>query len=96
MTWPSFDNIKPEFIWYVYYVYLNYQAIAKLGWVKPTLIQDKAITLALEGKDVLARARTGSGKTGAYVIPIVQKILRSKQVCYEIGIMEKTKKKVEN
>ena len=33
----------------------------------PPSVQDKAIPLALEGKDVLARAKTGSGKTGAYV-----------------------------
>ena len=43
-------------------------------------MQDKAIRLALTGKDVLARARTGSGKTGAYVIPVVNKLLISKQV----------------
>ncbi|KAL1427127.1 hypothetical protein MTO96_017732 [Rhipicephalus appendiculatus] len=39
------------------------KAIAKLGWGKPTPIQEKAVPLILEGKDVLARARTGSGKT---------------------------------
>ena len=57
-----------------------FQAIAALGWSKPTLIQEKAIPLALEGKDVLARARTGSGKTAAYCIPVIQKILLSAQV----------------
>uniref|UniRef100_A0A672IAF4 Probable ATP-dependent RNA helicase DDX56 n=1 Tax=Salarias fasciatus TaxID=181472 RepID=A0A672IAF4_SALFA len=45
----------------------------------PTLIQEKAIPLALEGKDLLARARTGSGKTAAYAIPIIQRILTAKQ-----------------
>merc|ERR1712038_858145 len=55
------------------------KAIASLGWRQPTLIQEKAIPLALEGKDVLARARTGSGKTAAFSIPIIQKILTSKQ-----------------
>ncbi|ESN91607.1 hypothetical protein HELRODRAFT_189737 [Helobdella robusta] len=55
------------------------KAIAKLGWKKPTLIQEKAISLALEGKDILARARTGSGKTGSYVVPIIHKILKIKQ-----------------
>lgn len=59
------------------------KALAKLGWKKPTLVQEKAIRLALVGKDVLARARTGSGKTGAYVIPVVNKILTSKQTCQE-------------
>lgn len=55
-----------------------FQAIAKQGWLTPTLIQEKAIPLFLEGKDVLIRARTGSGKTAAFAIPTIQKILRSK------------------
>ena len=59
------------------------QAIATLGWSTPTLIQEKAIPLALEGKDVLARARTGSGKTAAYSIPVIQKILQAKQVLFK-------------
>ncbi|XP_071946854.1 probable ATP-dependent RNA helicase DDX56 [Antedon mediterranea] len=52
--------------------------IAKLGWAKPTLIQEQAIPLVLEGKDVMARARTGSGKTAAFVVPLIQKILLRK------------------
>ena len=56
------------------------QAVADLGWSQPTLIQEKAIPLALEGKDLLARARTGSGKTAAYAMPVIQRILASKQV----------------
>ncbi|KAM4635000.1 putative ATP-dependent RNA helicase DDX56 isoform 2-T2 [Polymixia lowei] len=55
------------------------KAVADLGWAQPTLIQEKAIPLALEGKDLLARARTGSGKTAAYAVPVVQRILASKQ-----------------
>jgi ATP-dependent RNA helicase DDX56/DBP9 len=51
-----------------------------MGWIQPTLIQEKAIPLLLEGKDVLIRARTGSGKTGAFGIPIIQKILNMKEV----------------
>uniref|UniRef100_A0A674A733 Probable ATP-dependent RNA helicase DDX56 n=1 Tax=Salmo trutta TaxID=8032 RepID=A0A674A733_SALTR len=55
------------------------KALADLGWAQPTLIQEKAIPLALEGKDILARARTGSGKTAAYAVPVIQRILTSKQ-----------------
>uniref|UniRef100_A0A667XM07 Probable ATP-dependent RNA helicase DDX56 n=1 Tax=Myripristis murdjan TaxID=586833 RepID=A0A667XM07_9TELE len=58
---------------------LNKRAVADLGWAQPTLIQEKAIPLALEGKDLLARARTGSGKTAAYAVPVIQRILVSKQ-----------------
>lgn len=49
--------------------------IAGLGWKEPTEIQEAALPLALKGKDILSKARTGSGKTGAYLIPIVQRIL---------------------
>lgn len=62
-----------------------FQAVADLGWSQPTLIQEKAIPLALEGKDLLARARTGSGKTAAYAIPVIQRILASKQVRKRLG-----------
>ncbi|XP_006797392.1 probable ATP-dependent RNA helicase DDX56 [Neolamprologus brichardi] len=59
------------------------KAVADLGWSKPTLIQEKVIPLALDGKDLLARARTGSGKTASYGIPVIQRILASKQTVRE-------------
>ncbi|MCJ1374194.1 ATP-dependent DNA/RNA helicase [Loxospora ochrophaea] len=54
------------------------QALAKENFSQPTLVQSKAVPLALEGKDILARAKTGSGKTAAYVLPILETILRKK------------------
>ncbi|KAL2856413.1 P-loop containing nucleoside triphosphate hydrolase protein [Aspergillus pseudoustus] len=54
------------------------QALVKEKFSKPTPVQAKAIPLALEGKDILARAKTGSGKTAAYVLPILQTILQKK------------------
>ncbi|XP_075063348.1 putative ATP-dependent RNA helicase DDX56 isoform X2 [Mixophyes fleayi] len=62
------------------------KAIADLGWAKPTLIQEKAIPLAMDGKDLLARARTGSGKTAAYLIPIIQNLLQSKMSVSEQAV----------
>uniref|UniRef100_A0A0P4WSL6 RNA helicase n=1 Tax=Scylla olivacea TaxID=85551 RepID=A0A0P4WSL6_SCYOL len=62
------------------------EAIARLGWKEPTLIQEKAIPYMLEGKDLLARARTGSGKTGAFIIPAIQKILESKRTAIEQSV----------
>lgn len=56
-----------------------------MGWSRPTLIQEKAIPLALEGKDLLARARTGSGKTAAYALPMLQLLLHKKAVGSERG-----------
>ncbi|KAI9027312.1 P-loop containing nucleoside triphosphate hydrolase protein [Phycomyces nitens] len=55
------------------------RAVAQLNFTHPTLVQQKVIPLALAGKDILARARTGSGKTAAYSMPIVEKILASKE-----------------
>ncbi|KNA11896.1 hypothetical protein SOVF_130680 [Spinacia oleracea] len=51
------------------------RALIKKGIKKPTPIQRVAIPLILEGKDVVARAKTGSGKTFAYLLPMLQKLL---------------------
>jgi ATP-dependent RNA helicase DDX56/DBP9 len=58
------------------------QAVAKQNFKTPTLVQSKAIPLVLEGRDVLTRAKTGSGKTAAYLLPIIHLILKRKQVCF--------------
>ncbi|XP_026390981.1 DEAD-box ATP-dependent RNA helicase 16-like [Papaver somniferum] len=49
-------------------------ALNKNGIDKPTPIQISGIPLILEGKDVVARAKTGSGKTYAYLLPLLQKL----------------------
>ncbi|KAK5975598.1 DEAD/DEAH box helicase, partial [Trichostrongylus colubriformis] len=51
------------------------KAIGNMGWKWPTQVQESIFDLALEDKNILARARTGSGKTGAYLIPIVHKAI---------------------
>lgn len=48
--------------------------IFEQGWEKPSPIQESAIPVALLGNDILARAKNGTGKTGAYTIPMLQKI----------------------
>jgi len=58
------------------------QGIAKQKFEKPTPVQLKAIPLTLQGRDVLARARTGTGKTAAYLLPILQLILKRKEVSF--------------
>ncbi|UZJ54609.1 hypothetical protein CBS101457_003929 [Exobasidium rhododendri] len=55
------------------------RALAKLGFSHPTLVQSEVLPLALSGSDILARARTGSGKTLSYGLPILQKILLAKK-----------------
>ncbi len=50
-----------------------------LGFNIPTPIQEKAIPIALEGKDILGSAQTGTGKTGAFGIPALNKLMTTKQ-----------------
>lgn len=56
------------------------QAIDKMGYTQPTGIQEKAIPLILEGKDLLAGSATGSGKTFAFASGLLQKIQPNKGV----------------
>lgn len=50
-------------------------AIVKKGYATPTPIQDQSIPHALLGKDILGIANTGTGKTGAFLIPLINKVL---------------------
>jgi superfamily II DNA/RNA helicase len=49
--------------------------IENAGYVTPTAIQDQAIKHVLEGKDVIGLANTGTGKTAAFVLPTIQRLL---------------------
>ena len=54
------------------------RALTRMRWARPTPVQQQVIRLALDGKDVLARAPTGSGKTAAYVLPVLHKVLKAR------------------
>ena len=51
------------------------KGIKELGYTRPTPIQEQAIPPGLEGRDVLACAMTGSGKTAAFLLPIIQRLM---------------------
>ncbi len=53
-------------------------SILKLGFVEPTPVQRRSIPIGLEGKDVIAIAQTGTGKTMAFGIPIIQRLAQVK------------------
>ena len=55
------------------------EACDKVGWKKPSKIQAEAIPVALTGSDVIGLAETGSGKTGSFVLPILQALLENPQ-----------------
>ncbi len=54
------------------------QNIADKGYITPTPIQDQTIPLLLEGTDIIASANTGTGKTAAFLIPLINNLLTKK------------------
>ena len=52
------------------------KSILNMGFITPTPVQEKSIPFALEGRDLLGSAQTGTGKTGAFSIPLIQKLMR--------------------
>ena len=58
--------------------------IKACGYETPTPIQDQAIPLILEGHDVMGLAQTGTGKTAAFALPILQRLLESKKATQAI------------
>ncbi|XP_055927153.1 probable ATP-dependent RNA helicase DDX47 [Argiope bruennichi] len=55
------------------------EACEQLKWKTPTAIQKEAIPVALQGRDIIGLAETGSGKTGAFAIPVLQALLKTPQ-----------------
>ncbi|KAF5750885.1 DEAD-box ATP-dependent RNA helicase 10 [Tripterygium wilfordii] len=58
------------------------EACDNLGWKNPMKIQAEAIPHALQGKDLIGLAQTGSGKTGAFALPVLQALLDSPQAFF--------------
>ena len=75
MTFKELDIIEPIL-----------KAIEEKGYNVPTPIQEKAIPVALTGKDVLGCAQTGTGKTASFAIPIIQLLQNSKEDAKRKGI----------
>jgi len=55
------------------------RAVSEQGYINPTPIQSQAIPALLEGRDVLGCAQTGTGKTAAFALPVLQKLSQSAQ-----------------
>ena len=63
----SFDSLglRPEIL----------QAIKETGYTEPTPIQSSSIPLVLEGRDLIGIAQTGTGKTAAFTLPMLEKLI---------------------
>jgi len=51
------------------------RAVTELGYTEPTPIQQRAIPVALQGRDLMAAAQTGTGKTAAFALPILERLM---------------------
>lgn len=55
------------------------EMLLKLGFVSPSAIQDQCINPALEGKDIIGLANTGTGKTAAFLLPTIEKLYKGRR-----------------
>jgi ATP-dependent RNA helicase RhlE len=67
------------------------RGVKELGFTRPTPIQEQAIPPAAEGKDILACAMTGSGKTAAFVLPILHRLIGKPRGATRVLILTPTR-----
>jgi len=66
-------------------------AIRDLGWIAPTPIQERAIPEVLAGRDVLGKAQTGTGKTAAFALPVLHRMLAATSRRPRLLVIEPTR-----
>ncbi len=80
MTFQDF-NFEPELL----------EGLLSMGFKQPTPIQEQAIPIILNNNDIIACAQTGTGKTAAYLLPIISKIIKSKSETVDTLIIAPTR-----
>jgi len=65
------------------------QKLEQMQYILPTPVQQEAIPVALEGKDILGSAQTGTGKTGAFAIPLIAKLMNN--LCHSALVVAPTR-----
>ena len=74
------EHFKPEHAFADFAIDANIKrAIAAKGYGEPTPIQDRAIPHILKGQDIIGIANTGTGKTAAFLVPLIDKVLRNRK-----------------
>ncbi|MCP4311555.1 MAG: DEAD/DEAH box helicase [Bacteroidetes bacterium] len=63
------------------------QALSAKGYERPTEIQDRTLETLLKGRDILGIAQTGTGKTGAFLIPIIEQLLHKRVNPYALIVV---------
>ena len=64
--------------------------IIRAGYDEPTPIQEQVISLAMEGNDLIGTAQTGTGKTAAFILPILHRLLQEPRKYLSILILTPT------
>ncbi|RPJ40725.1 MAG: DEAD/DEAH box helicase, partial [Candidatus Latescibacterota bacterium] len=62
-------------------------AAARVGWTALTPVQAKAIPYVLAGRDVMVQSRTGTGKTGAFILPILHRVDPARAECQALVLV---------
>ena len=63
------------------------QAVARAGWTKLMPVQARAMPYLLAGRDLMVQSRTGSGKTGAFLLPILDRVDPKRNVCQALVLV---------
>ena len=63
------------------------QSLAELGWTAPTPVQEKVLPAMRTGRDLIVQAHTGSGKTGAFGIPIAEALDPEQNYCQALVLV---------
>jgi len=67
------------------------KAVQELGFTHPTPIQMKAIPIVLEGRDLIGCAQTGTGKTAAFLLPVMQRLMAGQKGGTRVLVLEPTR-----
>ena len=67
------------------------EGLDAMGSEKPTPIQEQAIPIIMEGRDLIATAQTGTGKTAAFILPVLNQISQSQKKGVKVLIIAPTR-----